>query len=168
MLNVFFNSKYVNFDTVSGAVYTLEDPDALSDMNMRLALALNADFTDENSTIFSQFKEFYSNHGRQDLSICDLSELGRLLNDNYLFDGTLLSLAFERDFADTVTAQTYLNLNFTFDNRIYLMSIALLPIVQFLQAAQSDSTMYAVNLLTSNMESAWSNYIDICSAPTRE
>ena len=161
MFTLFLNSKYVKFDTVSGALYQLKDHHALADMNMQMAMAMNADMEKVNG-VEDWFRHFYQTNGRSEIDICDLNELAHMLGDVHLYDHVLVSLFVDREFVDTMlTEDTFLNLNFTFDGKIYFLAFEMYPIIR--QMPFQDDGMASAMLLTSQLETSVSQYIEIAS-----
>ena len=161
MFTLFLNSKYVKFDTVSGALYQLKDHHALADMNMQMAMAMNADMEKVNG-VEDWFRHFYQTNGRSEIDICDLNELAHMLGDVHLYDHVLVSLFVDREFVDTMlTKDTFLNLNFTFDGKIYFLAFEMYPIIR--QMPFQDDGMASAMLLSSQLETAVSQYIEIAS-----
>lgn len=161
MFTLFLNSKYIKFDTVSGALYQLKDHHALADMNMQMAMAINAGMEKVNG-VEDWFRHFYQTNGRSEIDICDLNELAYMLGDIHLYDHVLVSLFVDREFVDTMlTEDTFLNLNFTFDGKIYFLAFELYPIIR--QMPFQDDGMASVMLLTSQLETSVSQYIEIAS-----
>ena len=161
MFTLFLNSKYIKFDTVSGALYQLKDHHALADMNMQMAMAMNADMEKVNG-VEDWFRHFYQTNGRSEIDICDLNELAHMLGDVHLYDHVLVSLFVDREFVDTMlTKDTFLNLNFTFDGKIYFLAFEMYPIIR--QMPFQDDGMASAMLLSSQLETAVSQYIEIAS-----
>lgn len=161
MFTLFLNSKYIKFDTVSGALYQLKDHHALADMNMQMAMAINAGMEKVNG-VEDWFRRFYQTNGRSEIDICDLNELAFMLGDVHLYDHVLVSLFVDREFVDTMlTEDTFLNLNFTFDGKIYFLAFEMYPIIR--QMPFQDDGMASAMLLTSQLETSVSQYIEIAS-----
>ena len=161
MFTLFLNSKYVKFGTVSGALYQLKDHHALADMNMQMAMAMNADMEKVNG-VEDWFRHFYQTNGRSEIDICDLNELAHMLGDVHLYDHVLVSLFVDREFVDTMlTEDTFLNLNFTFDGKIYFLAFEMYPIIR--QMPFQDDGMASAMLLSSQLETSVSQYIEIAS-----